>query len=32
MNDYQLVSKVPLLGAIDAEWGLGMRLDSAENN
>ena len=28
MNDYQLVSKVPLLGAIDAEWGLGMRLDN----
>lgn len=27
MNDYQLVSEVPLLGAIDAEWGLGMRLD-----
>ena len=29
MNDYQLVSKVPLLGAIDAEWGLGMRLDNS---
>lgn len=28
MNDYQLVSKVPLLGAIDAEWGIGMRLDN----
>ena len=28
MNDYQLASEVPLLGAIDAEWGLGMRLDS----
>jgi beta-N-acetylhexosaminidase len=28
MNDYQLVSKVPLLGAIDGEWGLGMRLDN----
>src|SRR5690606_32853960 len=27
MNEYQNVSKVPLLGAIDAEWGLGMRLD-----
>lgn len=27
MNDYQEASKVPLLGAIDAEWGLGMRLD-----
>ena len=26
MNDYQDASKVPLLGAIDAEWGLGMRL------
>ena len=28
MNDFQQASKVPLLGAIDAEWGLGMRLDS----
>jgi beta-glucosidase-like glycosyl hydrolase/CubicO group peptidase (beta-lactamase class C family) len=28
MNEYQASSKVPLLGAIDAEWGLGMRLDS----
>lgn len=28
MNEYQNTSKVPLLGAIDAEWGLGMRLDS----
>lgn len=28
MNEYQEASKVPLLGAIDAEWGLGMRLDS----
>lgn len=28
MNDYQNASKVPLMGAIDAEWGLGMRLDS----
>lgn len=28
MNEYQAASKVPLLGAIDAEWGLGMRLDS----
>ncbi|MEX2336741.1 MAG: glycoside hydrolase family 3 N-terminal domain-containing protein [Fulvivirga sp.] len=27
-NDYQTMSKVPLLIAIDAEWGLGMRLDS----
>ena len=28
INEYQSVSKVPLLMAIDAEWGLGMRLDS----
>ncbi|MBC7745558.1 MAG: glycoside hydrolase family 3 [Flavobacterium sp.] len=28
-NHYQSISKVPLLIAIDAEWGLGMRLDSA---
>lgn len=28
MNEYQAASKVPLLGAIDAEWGLGMRLDN----
>src|SRR5690606_33097887 len=28
MNEYQAHSKVPLLGAIDAEWGVGMRLDS----
>lgn len=28
MNDYQLAADVPLIGAIDAEWGLGMRLDS----
>ncbi len=27
-NYYQSISKVPLLVAIDAEWGLGMRLDS----
>lgn len=27
MNEYQNAAKVPLLGAIDAEWGLGMRLD-----
>lgn len=27
-NDYQKIAKVPLLVAIDAEWGLGMRLDS----
>ncbi|HZB11981.1 MAG TPA: glycoside hydrolase family 3 N-terminal domain-containing protein, partial [Chryseolinea sp.] len=28
MNIYQSASKVPLLMAMDAEWGLGMRLDS----
>ena len=28
MNEYQEASEVPLLGAIDAEWGLGMRLDN----
>lgn len=28
MNEYQAASKLPLLGAIDAEWGLGMRLDN----
>ena len=28
-NVLQNISKVPLLVAIDAEWGLGMRLDSA---
>ncbi|SEW09363.1 glycoside hydrolase family 3 N-terminal domain-containing protein [Chitinophaga arvensicola] len=27
-NYYQSISKVPLLVAIDGEWGLGMRLDS----
>ncbi len=27
-NEYQSNSKVPLLIAMDAEWGLGMRLDS----
>jgi len=27
-NRYQSVAKVPLLIAMDAEWGLGMRLDS----
>jgi len=27
-NRYQSISKVPLLMAIDGEWGLGMRLDS----
>ncbi len=28
VNRYQGVSKVPLLISMDAEWGLGMRLDS----
>lgn len=28
INKYQTASKVPLLVAMDAEWGLGMRLDS----
>lgn len=28
INRYQSLSKVPLLIAMDAEWGLGMRLDS----
>lgn len=28
INQYQSASKVPLLIAMDAEWGLGMRLDS----
>ena len=28
-NRYQNISKVPLLIAMDAEWGLGMRLDSS---
>lgn len=27
MNTYQELSEVPLLGAIDGEWGLGMRLE-----
>jgi beta-glucosidase-like glycosyl hydrolase len=27
-NRYQAISKVPLLISMDAEWGLGMRLDS----
>ena len=27
-NDYQQISHVPLFIAQDAEWGLGMRLDS----
>lgn len=28
MNRLQAASEVPLIGAIDAEWGLGMRLDN----
>ena len=28
-NTYQKLAKVPLLVAMDGEWGLGMRLDSA---
>ncbi|WPP48550.1 glycoside hydrolase family 3 N-terminal domain-containing protein [Catalinimonas niigatensis] len=28
INDLQAASKVPLMIAMDAEWGLGMRLDS----
>lgn len=28
INEYQAASKVPLLMAMDAEWGIGMRLDS----
>lgn len=31
MNTYQEASEVPLLGAIDAEWGLGMRLENTIN-
>lgn len=27
-NEYQSLSRIPLLIAMDAEWGLGMRLDS----
>lgn len=30
-NQYQNISKVPLWIGIDAEWGLGMRLDSTLN-
>jgi beta-N-acetylhexosaminidase len=30
-NKYQKLSKVPLLIAMDAEWGLSMRLDSCVN-
>lgn len=29
-NNYQAIAKTPLLITIDAEWGLGMRLDSVE--
>ncbi len=31
MNRLQEASKVPLIGAIDAEWGLGMRLQNTIN-
>jgi beta-N-acetylhexosaminidase len=31
VNYFQSVSKVPLLMAMDAEWGLGMRLDSTHS-
>ncbi len=27
-NDYQAISKVPLMVSMDAEWGLAMRIDS----
>ena len=27
-NDYQKIAQIPLLIAMDAEWGIGMRLDS----
>jgi beta-N-acetylhexosaminidase len=27
-NEYQEISRIPLLIAMDAEWGVGMRLDS----
>jgi beta-glucosidase-like glycosyl hydrolase len=30
-NRYQQMAQVPLLLAMDAEWGLGMRLDSVRN-
>ncbi|WP_375434451.1 glycoside hydrolase family 3 N-terminal domain-containing protein [uncultured Hymenobacter sp.] len=30
LNRYQSESKVPLLVAMDAEWGVGMRLDSVQ--
>jgi beta-N-acetylhexosaminidase len=31
INNYQKLSKVPLLIAMDGEWGLGMRLDSSSS-
>jgi beta-N-acetylhexosaminidase len=31
VNYFQSISKVPLLMAMDAEWGLGMRLDSTHS-
>jgi len=30
-NQFQAISKIPLLVGMDAEWGLGMRLDSTYN-
>jgi len=30
-NNYQAISKTPILIAMDAEWGLAMRLDSVQN-
>ncbi|GHT10088.1 beta-N-acetylglucosaminidase [Bacteroidia bacterium] len=30
-NRYQSLSTIPLLIAMDAEWGIGMRLDSVDN-
>ena len=30
-NEWQSSAQVPLLIAMDAEWGLGMRLDSVKN-
>ena len=30
-NQYQEIAKIPLMIAIDAEWGLGMRLDNTIN-
>ena len=31
LNRYNSHSKIPLLASIDAEWGLGMRLDSVQS-